>query len=102
MTYPSNGTSYSQVCGTVRVYPAGTPDGFHTFGFPSKDEYVDGVYFTDGNSSNRNHIWTYTAAVTVGSDTSGCDQCNYMKPPNIPSSIFTYTTAHCKNGNFFS
>ena len=63
--YPSNGTSYSQVCGTVRVHPEGTPDGFDTF--RNRSMYVDGVYLTYGHSSNRNHImWTYTAAVTVG------------------------------------
>ena len=97
VTYPSNGMSYSQVCGTVRVHPEGTPDGFDTF--KNRSMYVDGVYLTYGDSSNRNHIWTYTAATTVGSNTRGCDQCNYMKPSNMPGTNFTCTSAHCIDGN---
>ena len=95
--YPSNDMSYSQVCGTVRVHPEGVPDGFNTFNDISV--YVDGVYFTYGDSSNRNHIWTYTAAITVGSNTRGCDQCNYMKLSNMPGTNFTCTSAHCSNTN---
>ena len=46
---PSNGMSYSQVCGTVRVHPAGTPDGFASHnnqitrkGQSVNHNYVDG------------------------------------------------------------
>ena len=98
VTYPSNGMSYSQVCGTVRVHPEGALDGFDTF--RNRSMYVDGVYLTYGHSSNRNNIiWTYTAAVTVGSSTRGCDQCNHRKPSNIPGTNFTCTSAHCSDGN---
>ena len=97
VTYASNGTSYSQVCGTVRVHPEGTPDGFNHFN--DRSIYVDGVYLTYGDSSNRNHIWTYTAATTVEGNTRGCDQCNYLKPSNMPGSYFTCTTAHCNDKN---
>ena len=103
VVYPSNGMSYSQVCGTVRVHPAGTPDGFDTFDTKSEEDYVDGVSIAYGDSSNRNHIWTYTAAVTVRDSTKGCDQCTYMKPSNIPGTNFTCNTAHCSDGdNCFS
>ena len=95
--YHSNDMSYSQVCGTVRVHPEGSPDGFDTFNDDSI--YVDGVYFTYGDSSNRNHIWTYTAATTVGSSTRGCDQCNHEKPSNIPGTNFTCTSAHCSDAD---
>ena len=61
--YPSNGTSYSHVCGTVRIHSAGTPDGFDV-----SLTYVDGVSLIYGNGSYKNHIWTYTAAVTVQSN----------------------------------
>ena len=98
VTYPSNGVSYSRVCGTVRVLPEGAPDGFDTFN--DRSMYVDGVYFTYGESSNRTHIiWTYTAVTTVGSNTRRCDQCNDMKPSNMPGTNFTCTTAHCNDGN---
>ena len=55
MIYP-NSMSYLQICGTVRVHPAGTPDGFHTFDAESKEDYVHGVSITYGDSSNRKHI----------------------------------------------
>ena len=98
VTYPSNNVSYSQVCGTVRVHPEGVPDGFDTFN--DRSIYVDGVYFTYGHNSNRNNIiWTYTAAVTVGSSTRGCGQCNHRKPSDIPGTNFTCTSAHCSNSN---
>ena len=104
--YPSNGTSYSQVCGTVRVHPEGTPDGFasHNNQIPRNvqsvnQNYVDGVSLTYGDCSNRNHIWTYTAAVTVGDSTRGCDQCTYMKPSNIPRTNFTCISAHCSDAD---
>ena len=93
--YPSNSMSYSQVCGTVRVHPEGIPDGFDTFN--DRSIYVDGVYFTYGHSSNRNHIWTYTAAITAERNTRGCDQCNYLKPSDIPGTNFTCTNAHCSD-----
>ena len=98
VTYPSNNVSYSQVCGTVRVHPEGSLDGFYTF--RNRSMYVDGVYLTYGHSSNRkNTIWTYTAAVTVGSSTRGCDQCNNRKPSDIPGTNFTCTSAHCSDGS---
>ena len=91
--YPSNDMSYSQLCGTVRVHPEGTPDGFDTFN--DRSIYVDGVYLTYGDSSNRSHtIWTYTAAAV--DDNSGCDKCNYMKP-SFRGTNFTCITALCSD-----
>ena len=105
--YPSYGTSYSQVCGTVRVHPEGTPDGFSSHnsnqrqinGQSVNQNYVDGVSLTYGDSSNRNHIWTYTAVTTIRSSTRGCAQCYYMMPSDIPGTNFTCTSANCNYGN---
>ena len=104
--YPSYGTSYSQVCGTVRVHPEGTPDGFSSHnsnqrpsnGQSVNQNYVDGVSLTYGDSSNRNHIWTYTAVIFVGHDSSGCEICNNRKP-NIPGSNFSCIIAHCDSSS---
>ena len=103
--YPSNGTSYSHVCGTIQVHPARTPDGFSSHndqiqrnGQSVNQNYVDGVSLTYGNSSHRNHIWTYTTAITVGNDRRGCGICNFMKPSFIGTN-FTCTSAHCSDGN---
>uniref|UniRef100_A0A1X7TB87 Fibrinogen C-terminal domain-containing protein n=1 Tax=Amphimedon queenslandica TaxID=400682 RepID=A0A1X7TB87_AMPQE len=53
--FPSNGISYSQICGRVTGYQYYTPDGFHG---PSDldSPYVDGVSITRG--SPRQHVWT--------------------------------------------
>ena len=92
--YPSNGASYSQVCGTVRVHPAGTPDGFNTMALSSL--YADGVSLTYGNSSNRRHIWTYTAVIYIDSSRE-CDICNYKRHV-YPGNNFTCFTARCYDG----
>ena len=92
--YPSNGMSYSQVCGTVRVHPEGTPDGFNTLA--SSSLYADGVSLTYGNSTNRNHIWTYTAAIFVNNNLE-CDICNYKRYA-YPGNNFTCFTARCYDG----
>ena len=104
--YPSYGMSYSQVCGTVRVHPEGTPDGFSSHssnqrlsnGQSVNQNYVDGVSLTYGDSSNRNHIWTYTAAITVRFDRIGCDICNNSKSI-IPGTNFTCTNGYCSSEN---
>ena len=99
--YPSNGMSYSQVCGTVRVYQQETPDGFQ-----SRNEqilrnnqsvnqnYVDGVSLTHGTTPNRNHIWTYTAAIKFGDDVDRCQTCDRHKPFYIGTN-FTCIAGHC-------
>ena len=56
--FPSNGISYSQVCGRVVGYQYVSPDGYG-----SQDNlnsfYVDGVSITRG--SPRQHVWTLMA-----------------------------------------
>ena len=103
--YPSNGVSYSQVCGTVQVHPEGSPDSFLSVnhriprnGQSVNQNYVDGVSLTYGDSPNRNHIWTYTAAITVRDDRRGCDICDFMKPSFIGTD-FTCYTAYCDDLN---
>ena len=65
IVYSTNGFLYSEVCGQIRGYQFGLPDGFpplHAINaIPNIDNcstYVDGVTFTYG-SNPRKHIWTY-------------------------------------------
>ena len=61
--FPSNGISYSQVCGTVVGYQYGSPDAVY-HGLNIKDinsYYVDGISLTLG--SPRQHIWTFMAGL---------------------------------------
>uniref|UniRef100_A0A1X7TN96 Fibrinogen C-terminal domain-containing protein n=1 Tax=Amphimedon queenslandica TaxID=400682 RepID=A0A1X7TN96_AMPQE len=61
--FPSNGISYSQVCGRVTGYQYYTPDAVNDeFGSNHNNlngDYVDGVSITRG--SPRQHVWTLMA-----------------------------------------
>uniref|UniRef100_A0A1X7TNH4 Vacuolar protein sorting-associated protein 13 VPS13 adaptor binding domain-containing protein n=1 Tax=Amphimedon queenslandica TaxID=400682 RepID=A0A1X7TNH4_AMPQE len=62
--FPSNGISYSQVCGRVTGYQYSAPDAVSIHHGSNQDNlnsyYVDGVSITRG--SPRQHIWTLMAA----------------------------------------
>ena len=100
MIYPSNGLSYSQVCGTLRIHQRETPDGFQSDnnkiprnGQSVNQNYVDGVSLTHGTSPNRNHIWTFTAVIKFGADTDRCTICGRNKPLYVGTS-FTCRAEH--------
>ena len=64
--FPSNGMSYSQVCGRVTGYQYYTPDAVDNVLIPNSNHndlnsyYVDGVSVTHG--SPRHHVWTLIAS----------------------------------------
>ena len=64
--FPSNGISYSQVCGRVTGYQYYTPDAVDNYYIPNSNHhdlnsyYVDGVSITHG--SPRHHVWTLLAS----------------------------------------
>uniref|UniRef100_A0A1X7UXV5 Fibrinogen C-terminal domain-containing protein n=2 Tax=Amphimedon queenslandica TaxID=400682 RepID=A0A1X7UXV5_AMPQE len=64
--FPSNGISYSQVCGRVTGYQYSSPDAVdnvlvsNSYHNNLNSYYVDGVSITSG--SPRQHIWTLMAA----------------------------------------
>ena len=64
--FPSNGISYSQVCGRVVGYQYHSPDAVHDFHGSNHNnlngDYVDGVSITRG--SPRQHVWTLIAGYT--------------------------------------
>ena len=61
VTFPTHMRPYTKVCGRVRGYQFGSPDGFT--GSTSLDSsYVDGLVVTYG--SPRNHIWTFAVGLT--------------------------------------
>ena len=74
--FPSNGISYSQVCGRVVGYQYATPDAIQRAQWENPQKYlggidpkhndinsayVDGVSLTHGSS--RQHIWTFMAGL---------------------------------------
>ena len=59
--FPSNGISYSQICGRVTGYQYQSPDAVSESVNNINSYYVDGVSITRG--SPRQHVWTLYAAV---------------------------------------
>ena len=60
--FPSNGISYSQVCGRVVGYQYGSTDGVKENVNDLNSIYLDGVSITRG--SPRKHVWTLYAGVS--------------------------------------
>ena len=97
------GLNYSQVCGQLRGYQRGTPDGFHNYynslmGSPKTIDsvYVDGVSITY-SSPSRKHIWTYANGlnlVSAGIPQYSCP-CNngisLIPPPFVGSDYYCET-----------
>ena len=73
--FPSNITSYTQVCGRVTGYQKGSPDAVDSRGPQDiNQEYVDGVSISRGNP--RKHVWTFMAALQENSFyTTGDHEC---------------------------
>ena len=80
--FPVMNIEYSHACGTVEGSYEGYPDGFignmRSASTIINDNYVDGISLTYGNTSYRNHVWTF-----IGDDDGGSRTC----PSNVPLSI---------------
>ena len=77
LVYSVNGFNYSKVCGQIRGYHFGVPDGFPPYAIPNIENcnsYVDGVTITYG-SNPRKHIWTYARETVLGNDDLGPYSC---------------------------
>ena len=78
---PSNGISYSQVCGRVIGYQYGSPDAVDlTYRNSSMTHNDIDAYYVDGISITRDfprkHIWTLMAGTSDSSSSSGNCPCN--------------------------
>ena len=66
-TFPSQGRSYSHVCGRVIAYQKGTSDAFDPSVRGGRGQiesgYIDGISLTHGNPGSRQHIWSFVGAV---------------------------------------
>ena len=86
--FPSNGISYSQICGRVTGYQYKTPDA------PVRSDinsyYVDGVSITRG--SPRQHVWTF---INGYSDSYNINNCNCNQQPQA----FIGYNYFCESGN---
>ena len=83
--------SYNRVCGRVRGYQKGSPDGFRGGNI---DGYVDGLSITHGNPCQ--HIWTYA----IGhSDQGGVfNKCPCAAVSGISPPSFVGSNYYCESG----
>ena len=107
--FPSNGISYSQVCGRVVGYQYASPDAADRLigGLQSHNDinsyYVDGVSITRG--SPRQHVWTLMAGllestyfVTTNDHRYNCP-CAQGSPQSSTLQSFIGNDYFCESGN---
>ena len=96
--YPSNGVSYSRVCGRAIGYQKGTTDAFTNFDGNGIDQaFADGVILTRGIP--RKHIWTLAAAHSeMFFLDSGCS-CDSNQITSVSPPIFIGYDYFCETGN---
>ena len=107
--FPSNGISYSQVCGRVVGYQYVSPDAAdHTIsGYASHNDinsyYVDGVSITRG--SPRQHVWTLMAGLNEFSHHHYYNEgyfscpCSHGSLQNPTLQSFIGNDYYCESGN---
>ena len=94
--FPSNGFSYSRVCGRIKAFQQGSTDGLNNPLAGLEGPYVDGVSLTHGAAGSRQHIWTFIAAHDDNSIASSCP-CSNTNANQIPSYIGS--NYFCDTGN---
>ena len=101
--FPSNGRSYSRVCGRIVGYQQKTPDAFLDINRPGatlEDSYLDGVSVTHGLAGSRQHIWSFAAGVNKVQDiinTCPCVVPNMVNSQVIPT--FVEGNYFCESAN---
>ena len=91
--FPSNGISYSQICGRVTGYQYGQPDAFNN-NRRINDNYIDGVSITRG--SPRQHVWTLVAGRSESDNSSNSCPCNTGSSESVQS--FVGNNYFCESG----
>ncbi len=104
VSYPSNGSTYSHVCGRVIAYQRGTTDALHSAidGVGLEGVYVDGISLTHGAPGSRSHIWTFAVAVNdhgVAIDVCYCTNTYNPWPFTFPS--FIGNNYFCDTGDHY-
>ena len=95
--YPSNGISYSQICGRVVGYQYGSTDAAWMGSNDINSYYVDGVSITRG--SPRQHVWTLMAGLFDSRNHNANCPCN--TPPSGSQHVqsFVGSNYYCESGN---
>ena len=93
--FSNNKTEYNSICGKLRGYQKGSPDGFHRGNIDAA--YLDGISITVGNP--RKHVWSYAVGFKYDN----------VNPSNCPCSLFNTNTRppvfvkehyYCESGDY--
>ena len=104
--FPSNGQTYSHVCGRVNAYQQATNEAFYpalSRGQGLEGYYVDGVSLTHGAAGSRQHIWTFAVALYETDPNydpewnCACTNINENGPYHVPS--FVGSNYFCDSGS---
>ena len=87
------------MCGQLRGYQFGTPDGFLSYynnnNLPLNQGYVDGVSITYDTASPK-HIWTYAVGYGLCQEINACP-CNSGDTAVVPP--YVGNDYYCETGN---
>ena len=92
--FPSNGISYSQICGRVKGYQYGHTDALNNYK-NINSYYVEGVSITRG--SPRQHVWTLIAGRSESDTSSSSCPCNNGSAESVQS--FIGNNYFCESGS---
>ena len=104
--FPSNGRSYSHVCGRVIAFHSGTPNAFNRSINENpglEGAYIDGVSLTHGAAGSRQHVWSFPASIYetdpsyVTEWNCPCTNTNVTWPHQVP--LFVGNNYFCDTGN---
>ena len=93
--FPSNGISYSQICGRVVGYQYKSTDAVEDYHNDINSYYVDGVSITRG--SPRQHVWTLMAGYAEAEAHAGSCPCNNGSTVRVVP--FIGDNYFCESGN---
>ncbi len=93
--FPSNGLSYSRVCGRVIAYQGSSPNAFEPYiqsmALTLEQGYLDGISLTHGVAGSRQHIWSFVAAYSQAATTTRwtcpCTNSQRTWPHTVPPFI---------------
>ena len=86
--YSSLDIPYSKVCGRIRAYKVGTPDGFRRMGGVQggiNGNYLDGISITVNTTSSRTHVWSLVAGYS----------CSDSPPTFVGNGFACVAPPHC-------
>ena len=97
-----HGIEYSHVCGRIKGYQLGGPDGFYGYNHVNRQNNING-YFLSGISltyglSPRQHIWAFVNALTEG---GGSFRDSQICPCTNTSVNYTATVPPFIEGHYF-